>query len=356
MFSSSAMSSSTSVESYSTKTYSESTFRSQSMQMSIRTTCKNLVLEGSILWADCLLIDGVTLQRSSIDLDQYIGFVNGALVFGATGFSRHQSLRNIRLEGFILIAECLTEGLGERWIEVRLDLGESFKNKNGALIAITMNADLSVMLSEIPWMKFKVIAEPDLSVFARHPVMKETMTRIAESTVEHVTLQMSSMIQAAITSAVSVVTASAMRHISESMEVMVQDIVGHGHAHGSATASGELRLSGAIGAELKGGAYIGAGGAAAGGGYAYGGGSAVGGGYAYGGGSAVGGGIAYGGGAYSAGSSEVQLTGGAILTGSSGTLSSASESHEEYFATNSVKAGGKIVSPGRSNFVVETST
>jgi hypothetical protein len=291
-------------------------------------------------------MDGQTRQRSSIDLDQYIGLVNGQLVFGAKGFTKHKHLRNIRLEGFIIYAEVYTEGLGESWIEISLDISEKFKNKNGILIAVTMNADLSVMLSEIPWMKFKVIAEPDMSVFARHPVMQQTMVSIAESTVEHVTNQMSSMIQTAIQQAVRVVTESAMVHIEQSMQTMVQDVVGYGQAHGSATAAAELHLMAGMGAGLKGEVQFGAEG-----GYAYGAGAGAGvsGGYAYGSGAA--GGIAYGasGGSFSA--SETHLTGGAMMTSSSGILTSASESQEEYFTDG--RAGGKAVVVGRTNKIIE---
>ncbi|KAF8999959.1 hypothetical protein BDQ17DRAFT_1327989 [Cyathus striatus] len=42
-----------------------------------------------------------------------------------------------------------------------------------------------------------------------------------------------------------------------------------------------------------------------------------------------------------------------LLTHSSGTLSSASESHKEFFTTNLVKAGGKIVSLGSRGFLYD---
>ena len=100
------------------------------------------------------------------------------------------------------------------------------------------------MLSEVPWMKFKVIAEPDLSVFAKHPVMQETLTRIAETTVEHVTVEMHKKLTLAMEAAIIAVTASAMSHVSSQMETLVQDAVGYASASASITAAESLRLYG----------------------------------------------------------------------------------------------------------------
>ena len=71
-----------------------------------------------------------------------------------------------------------------------MDLRTRLCNANGLLIIVELNKKLSVMLSEVPWMKFKVIAEPDLNIFARNTVMKETLAHIAETTVKHATRQM----------------------------------------------------------------------------------------------------------------------------------------------------------------------
>ena len=72
---------------------------------------------------------------------------------------------------------------------------------------------LSVMLSEAPWMKFRVIAEPDFSVFTRHPVMQSTLTQIATTTVEHVTAKFEALMAAALAETIQIVTQSAIEHV-----------------------------------------------------------------------------------------------------------------------------------------------
>ena len=93
-------------------------------------------------------------------------------------------------------------------------------------------------------MKFKVIAEPDLSVFARHPVMQETLVRIAETTVEHVTNEMHKQLTIAMETAISVITASAMSHVQSQMEALVMDVAGQASASASITGAESLHLFG----------------------------------------------------------------------------------------------------------------
>jgi len=94
-----------------------------------------------------------------------------------------------------------------------------------------------MMLTEVPWMKFKVIAEPDLSIFAGHPVIKDTMVKIAQSTVQHVTAEMSLRLQAALQLAIAEVTISAIQYIHTEMDMVVQETTGIGAAevHASCT-------------------------------------------------------------------------------------------------------------------------
>ena len=125
------------------------------------------------------------------------------------------------------------------------------------------------MLSEVPWMKFKVIAEPDLTVFGSHPVVKQTLTSIAESTVEHVALEMHKMLTIAMEEAIVVVTASAMKHVSLQMEHDVRDAVGYAAASPSMTEAEYLRIAKGLSyGAYGGGVYAVGGGYAAGGGYA----------------------------------------------------------------------------------------
>lgn len=184
------------------------------------------------------------------------------------------------------------------YILARLDLRTRLRLQGGVIIFVETNKKLSMMLSEVPWMKFKVIAEPDLSVFSKHPVVQQTMTRIAESTVEHVTMEMHKMLTIAMESAIVAVTASAMKHISTQMEHTVQDAVGYAVASPSATESEFLHIGAAAG--MYG---FGAGGVAYGSSYSAGGHSHYGGQI----GATNGGGIQYsnGGGFYTAGAGSI---------------------------------------------------
>jgi len=133
---------------------------------------------------------------------------------------------------------------GEQYSIARLDLRTRLRNANGTLVVIELNNKLSVMLSEVPWMKFKVIAEPDFSVFAKHPVMQETLVRIAETTVEHVTNEMHKQLTIAMESAISIITASAMSHVQSQMEALVMDVAGQASASASITGAESLHLLG----------------------------------------------------------------------------------------------------------------
>ena len=183
-------------------------------------------------------------------------------------------------------------------------------------------------------MKFKVIAEPDLSVFGSHPVITETLARIAESTVEHVTVEMHKMLTIAMESAIVAITASAMKHVSLQMEHTVHDVVGHATASPSATEADYLHLI--HGFPYGGGVY------APGGGYGPGGGS----GYGPGEGVAVGG---YAGGVYGIkGDAAYSAQSASVSTGSISTLQSLSRS-ESYASKTSTAASAttaKVVEAG----------
>ncbi|KAF8871530.1 hypothetical protein CPB84DRAFT_776640 [Gymnopilus junonius] len=222
--------------------FSSSKFRSSSKLLLIEETCTKLGLKGTVLHAECQRLDGSTTD-AHIDLDEIIGFVNGQLLWDHKGFSKlcfEYSLHN-----FFLVVKYRTHA-GEQPHTASIDLRIRLRNQDGALILVELNQKLSVMLSEVPWMKFKVIAEPDLSVFAQHPVMKETLTRIAETTVEHVTIAMHEQLTIAMEAAIAVVTKSAMHHVSEQIQTLVAGVTGYGaSASPSITAAEHLRLFGA---------------------------------------------------------------------------------------------------------------
>ena len=92
-------------------------------------------------------------------------------------------------------------------------------------------------------MKFKVIAEPDFSVFARHPVMQSTLVQIANTTVQHLTAKFEALMSIALAETIQTVTQSAMEHIEQSVVVLTQNLSAGAPAHldETYTGSGQLR-------------------------------------------------------------------------------------------------------------------
>jgi hypothetical protein len=179
----------------------------------IEDTCSKFELKGAHLHVECRRLDG-SVSLSSLDLDTCIGNNDGKLEWDMGGFSK--SCESFFLEGFFLVARYRHLGDGTQYSTSRLDLRTRLRNADGFLIIVEIEKKLSVMLSEVPWMKFKVVAEPDLSVFASHPVIQQTLVRIAETTVH-------------------LDTASAMSHVSLQIQTLVQDSVGCATAQASAT-------------------------------------------------------------------------------------------------------------------------
>ncbi|KZP11412.1 hypothetical protein FIBSPDRAFT_871343 [Athelia psychrophila] len=183
-------------------------------------------LKESVLHAECLLADGHTWKHTTFDLNTCIGNIDGELRWDKQDFYKSICLEHkAHLEGTVLVAKCKKAHSNE-YVLSRLDLATHLRNDNGIIVVIAHSEKLSTMLTEVPWMKFKVVAEPDFSVFTTHPVMQETMARIAQTTAEHVSKQMASILALAIAEATVVVTASAMEHVSQSMEVMLSTLSG----------------------------------------------------------------------------------------------------------------------------------
>jgi hypothetical protein len=68
-------------------------------------SCRNAVMHGGILHAECLTLTG-GFQNSSINLDECIGNHDGSLRWGESNFSA--SAQDVRLEGALLHASLAT--------------------------------------------------------------------------------------------------------------------------------------------------------------------------------------------------------------------------------------------------------
>ncbi|KAF5329924.1 hypothetical protein D9758_018643 [Tetrapyrgos nigripes] len=148
----------------------------------------NLRLEGSVLQAECLKLDG-TYVSQTLELDDHIGVVNGQLVWGRSKF--HSICQNIRLVGYILHADYRDEN--DNTISSSLDLSRYLQCYDGVLgVKMTVNdAELTSFLREARWLKLRVIAESDASaVVGKNPAFKGAFNSIAVSTSEHVLAEM----------------------------------------------------------------------------------------------------------------------------------------------------------------------
>jgi hypothetical protein len=209
---------------------SRSCLYSHTSSMSLK-ACRAFRLEGSVFICEVLLANN-TWKQVSIDLDLYIGVVNGQLTWDKKGFSKHVKSFRLSSEGYILIAEIeWTDSItGVRSTRtIQLDLSVKIQNRNGVLVFVAFDENLSTMLSEVPWMKFRVIAEPDFSILTTHPVMRSTMSSIAQSTVHHVMVEMSRKLSTAIEEAMTTVMTSAEQHIASAMETMLVGVSGSAH-------------------------------------------------------------------------------------------------------------------------------
>jgi len=234
-------------KSYSASSYfSSSKFRTSSKHLLFEDTCSNLELKGTHLHADCKKLDD-SIQHSYIDLNECLGFIDGGLEWDLKGFKDH--CFEYALDGCFLVCKYYhPEGKyqheGKHYHICRIDLRTRLCNSDGILIIIELNKKLSVLLSEVPWMKFKVIAEPDLNIFARHPVIKDILIDISETAVEHVTREMHKAVTIALEAAIVAINASAREHVAIEIRRLVEDAVGYASASASITAAECLHLYG----------------------------------------------------------------------------------------------------------------
>jgi hypothetical protein len=95
--------------------------------MSFVYSSRNIALDGALLRADCLDDDNVA-QPATINLDNFIGVVDGKLTWGAQGWS--SEARNVSISQGILQAEVKH---GDKWVASTIRLDEHIKNNNGML-------------------------------------------------------------------------------------------------------------------------------------------------------------------------------------------------------------------------------
>lgn len=185
-----------------------------------------LHLERSILHAQCRKMDGTSGYASSkLDLNDYIGIVNGKLVWGRSGF--YAICEKVRLEGYKLVVEC-RDRKGDL-VTSRLDLTRYLQTYDGGLgvNVAESNHEISTLFSEAPWIKFKVVTEPDASVDIGVP-FKSAFQEIAHATSKHVTAIMTEEITESVTQEVMAsmtdqAKASVTQQVADSMNAKIEE-------------------------------------------------------------------------------------------------------------------------------------
>lgn len=93
-------------------------------------TCRNINLEGSLLTAECEQVDGYTYVPTAIDLNDYIGNINGTLEWGDHLFTL--TCYDTKVNGNLLTGKCKKRD-GYRLDSTSINLDEYIANIDGEL-------------------------------------------------------------------------------------------------------------------------------------------------------------------------------------------------------------------------------
>lgn len=180
------------------------------------------ISEIGILTGQCLKWNGIRVE-ASFNVNDYIANIDGRLVWDGIKFRNFKdSCTEINIiDGFILRAKCRAAD-GKNWVVSTFDLSTRLRIHDGRIVIINFDEKFTKMFTEVPWMKFKVVAEPDFSVLAGQTVVRDTMIKIATSTVQHVTVEMEAKIRAAIALAIQEVTVSATQYIQTELNLALR--------------------------------------------------------------------------------------------------------------------------------------
>ncbi|KIK55541.1 hypothetical protein GYMLUDRAFT_248589 [Collybiopsis luxurians FD-317 M1] len=168
-------------------THQQMTYSEQSslfFKISVGTTLR---LTKSILSAECRDANGKPCPSSTLDLNSYIGIVNGKLVWGREGF--FSACQSVRLEEFLLHAECEVDA---KKVTSTLDLARYLYVYDGMLgVKVhTDTTDLTKFFTEAPWMKVKVVTETNsdgvLGAVGEGAAFKTAFSSLAEASSKHI--------------------------------------------------------------------------------------------------------------------------------------------------------------------------
>ncbi|NEO56179.1 MAG: cyanovirin [Okeania sp. SIO3B5] len=93
-------------------------------------TCYNSSVNGSTLSSTCYMADGYTPNQTEINLNPYIGNIDGELMWQHDNFIA--TCGNTELSGpSVLVGEC--EKRAQQWVQAEINLDDHISNINGIL-------------------------------------------------------------------------------------------------------------------------------------------------------------------------------------------------------------------------------
>ncbi|KAJ7441249.1 hypothetical protein FB451DRAFT_1441467, partial [Mycena latifolia] len=163
---------------------------------------------------------GFEFKVTTFNLDDLVGNINGALVWGAKGFSK--SCTSVHLEGTVLVALC-NPVAGEP-VQSKLDLNEHiiYVNSRRCWEAIEADPDFIDLISSAGWMNVAVITQPDMRGFLTNPAFQSTIKAAAQRAVEEVISEMREEMSLAIEKAVTKVSAMSQEFVEIEMRTLTR--------------------------------------------------------------------------------------------------------------------------------------
>ncbi|KAJ7660755.1 hypothetical protein DFH06DRAFT_1193218 [Mycena polygramma] len=159
-------------------------------------------------------------NTTTINLDEFVGNIDGQLVWGATKFT--ESCESIRLQGTLLLASC-PRGRDE-FVQARLDLTDhiTYNTARRRFFPVSPDPEFTELMASARWMNFTVITRPDMRGFLASPAFRNAVTSVAQRAVDEVMTQMKEVMALAVEEAVAMVSAKSDEYVQNEMEHLIR--------------------------------------------------------------------------------------------------------------------------------------
>ncbi|KAJ6554637.1 hypothetical protein B0H19DRAFT_1235888 [Mycena capillaripes] len=156
---------------------------------------------------------------TEIDLDDYVGDIDGELVWGGDALKFSDSCPSIRLEGTFLLATSL---LDETERKLNLEDHIAYMASRRCFEAVTPDLELAELMSSAKWMDLTVVARPDMRNFLRDPAFQKAVSRVVRRAVEEVMSEVKEEMIRAVEQAVTMVAAGSHQYVDSEMDALAR--------------------------------------------------------------------------------------------------------------------------------------